>query len=120
MNQGNTLPEPEPEFETGDNKDYKVKVIIDSAIYGQETNNQLSGLYYFISWKSYPKEKNIWEPLAVVIHLWKLISTFYKEYSEKPIATSLSLNSAPPMARPIVPKQKCGHLSKEVNKRVRN
>ncbi len=33
----NTLPEPknELEFEAGDNKEYKVQVIIDSTVYGQ-------------------------------------------------------------------------------------
>ncbi len=29
-----TLPEPEQEFEIGDNKEYKVEAIIDSAVYG--------------------------------------------------------------------------------------
>ena len=35
------LPEPEKElkFEIGDNKEYEVKAIIDSAVYGQQANN---------------------------------------------------------------------------------
>ncbi len=54
------LPEPEKEvkFEAGDNKEYKVKAIIDSAVYGQQVNNQRPGLYYLISWKGYPEEEN--------------------------------------------------------------
>ena len=30
------FPEPEPEFDIGDNKKYKVEAIIDSAIYAKE------------------------------------------------------------------------------------
>ncbi len=33
------LPEPEKEFEAGDNKEYEVKAIIDSAVYGQQAND---------------------------------------------------------------------------------
>ena len=38
----------ELEFQFRDNKDYEVKVIIDNAIYGQQTNNQIPSLYYLI------------------------------------------------------------------------
>ncbi len=101
------LPEPEKEveFETGDNKEYEVEAIIDSAVYNQQANDQMPGLYYLILWKGYPKEENTWEPSSAVIHLRKLISTFHKEHPEKPTATSLPLDSAPPMARPTIPKR---------------
>ncbi len=41
------LPEPEKEFEfeAGDNKEYEVKAIINSVVYGQQANDQMSGLY---------------------------------------------------------------------------
>ncbi len=44
------LPEPEKEFEfqARDNKEYKVKAIIDSAVYGQQANDQMPGLYYLV------------------------------------------------------------------------
>ncbi len=45
------LPEPEKdlEFEAGGNKKYKVKAIIDNAVYSQQANsNQMSGFYYFL------------------------------------------------------------------------
>ncbi len=42
------LPEPEKEFEAGDNKEYEVEAIIDSAVYGQQVNNQMPGLYYLV------------------------------------------------------------------------
>ncbi len=75
------LPEPEKDvkFEAKGNKEYKVKPIIDSAVYDQQANSdQMPGLYYLVSWKGYPKEKNTWKPSLAVIHLRKLISTFYK------------------------------------------
>ncbi len=34
-----TLPEPEKVFKTRDTKKYKVKTIIDSAVYGNKANN---------------------------------------------------------------------------------
>ena len=40
---------PEPEFDTGDNKKYKVEVIIDSAVYAKEAEGYFSGLYYLVS-----------------------------------------------------------------------
>ncbi len=51
------LPESEKEleFEFRGNKEYKVETIIDSAVYGQQTNNQMLGLYYFVLWKGYPE-----------------------------------------------------------------
>ncbi len=50
--------EKELEFKAGDNKDYEVKAIIDSAVYGQQVNNQILGFYYLVSWKGYPEEEN--------------------------------------------------------------
>ncbi len=46
----NALPKPEIEleFEAGDNKEYEVKAIIDSVMYGQQANNQMSDLYYLV------------------------------------------------------------------------
>ncbi len=46
-----TLPELEKdvEFEAGGNKEYEVKVIIDSTVYDQQANNnQMPGLYYLV------------------------------------------------------------------------
>ncbi len=52
------LLEPEKKFEVGDNKEYEVKAIINSAVYDKEANNQMPGLYYLVLWKSYPKKEN--------------------------------------------------------------
>ncbi len=94
----NVLPEPEREleFEVKGNKVYEVKAIINSMVDSQQTNdsNQMSGLYYLVLWKGYLEKKNTWELLLAVIHLWKLISTFHKEYSEKLIVISPPLDSA--------------------------
>ena len=40
----NIFPEPERKFEAENNKEYKVKVIINNAIYGHKAENQLPGL----------------------------------------------------------------------------
>ncbi len=111
------LPEPEKEveFEAKDNKEYEVKVIIDSAVYGQQANDQMPGLYYLLAWKDYPEEENTWELLLAVIHHQKLISTFHEEHLEKPIVISLPLDSALPMTRPTIPytpKRKRGRQNK--------
>ncbi len=117
------LPEPEKEFEAGNNKEYEVEAIIDSAVYGKQANDQMPGLYYLVSWKGYPEEENTWEHSSAVIHLRKLINTFHKEHPENPTVTSLPLDSVSPMARPMIPKepkQKRGHPSKRVNKQGKN
>ncbi len=109
-------------FETEDSKKYEIETIINSMAYSQQANDQMSGLYYFVLWKGYLEEKNTWEPSSTVIYLRKLISTFHKEHSKKPIATFLSLDSVLLMARPLVlkePKRKHGHPSKRTNKRDR-
>ena len=47
-----------PKFEVDDNKEYELKAIQNSTIYAKEADRYLSKLYYLVSWKSYPKEKN--------------------------------------------------------------
>ena len=61
--------EPEPEFNAGDNKKYKVEAIIDSAVYAKKAEKHLPGLYYLVSWKNYPEEESTWEPSSAVMHL---------------------------------------------------
>ena len=100
-----------PEFEPGNDKEYKVEAIRDSAAYTKAVDGHLPGLYYMVTWKGYPKEKSSWEPSSTVMHLWKMVSTFYKKHLEKPTATLAPLNSAPPMAKPTIQlstKQKRG------------
>ena len=49
---GKALPEPKKdlEFETGGNKKYKIKAIINSMMYSQQANNsnQMPGFYYLV------------------------------------------------------------------------
>ena len=92
----------ELEFNVSNNKKYKVKTIINSAIYTKEIEEHLPGLYFLIFWKDYIEEKSIWEPFFAVMHLQKIISTFYKDHQDKPTVTFLSLNSASSMTKPSV------------------
>ncbi len=57
-----------------------------------------------------------------MLHLYKLISTFYRDHPEKPRATSSLIDSAPPMVRPTAKlkaeassKQKRGRPAKDSN-----
>lgn len=54
----NALPKQAEEFDIGDNRQYKVKAIVNSAMYSQQTNNQILSLYYLVLWKGYLEEKN--------------------------------------------------------------
>ena len=38
-----------PEFEPGDNKEYEVEAIRDSAVYTKEADGHLLGLYYLVA-----------------------------------------------------------------------
>ena len=89
------------EFEDGNNEEYEMEGIWDSAVYAKESEvSHLPGLYYLIPWKSYPKKENTKEPALVVQHLWKLLSAFHKDNSNKPTATSLLVDTTPLMAWP--------------------
>ena len=112
-------------LKAGNNEEYKVEAIWDSAVYTSKLKSgQLPSLYYLVAWKDYLKDKNTWEPLSAVQHLKKLINCFHKEYQEKPTATSLPINSAPPMARPtvrpILLKQKRGQPANDASKWAKN
>ena len=43
------FPEPEPEFDGGNNKKYKIKIIKNSAIYIKKAEGHLPSLYYLVS-----------------------------------------------------------------------
>ena len=90
------------EFETGDNKEYEVKAIRDNIVYAKEANKYLLKLYYLVTRKGYLKEENTWESSSIVMYLWKMVSTFHKDYPEKPTVISVLLDSAPSMAKPII------------------
>ena len=96
------FPEPAPEFNAGNDKEYEVEAIKDSAVYAKKAEGHLPGLYYLIFWKGYPEKKSTWEPSSAVMHFRKIISAFHKDHLEKPMATSPPLNFAPPIAKPSV------------------
>ena len=102
------------EFNAGNNdsRKYKVKAIWDSAVYTKESESgHLLSLYYLVLWKRYSEKENIWKPVSAIQQLRKLISLIHKNYLDKPIATSLTIDIALPMVRLTVkpiepPKQK--------------
>ncbi len=105
------------EFEgDGDGKKYEVEAIQDSAVYANKSEGgHLPGLYYLVSWKSYPEEENTWEPTLAIQHFQRLVSTYHRDYPEKPTATSSPVDFAPLMARPTdkpTNKSKRGQLAK--------
>ena len=88
-------------FEAGDNKEYEVNSIQDSAVYVKESIiDQLLGLYYLILWKGYPEKENTWKPALAIQHLRKFVTADHKNNSEKLTATSLPVDTASLMARP--------------------
>lgn len=90
-------------FEAGNEEEYKVEKIQNSAIYVKKsTIGRLPSFYYLIFWKDYPNEKNTWGPISVVYHRQKLLSTFHKDNSNKPVAISLFVNTLPLIAQPTV------------------
>ena len=91
-----------PEYESGNDKDYEVETIRDNVVYTKKTDGHLPGFYYLISCKGYPEEENTWEPSSTIICLRKIVNTSYRGHPEKPIITSTSLDSALPMAKPII------------------
>lgn len=84
------------EFDASDNNDsqkYKMEAICNNAVYTRESKSgHLIRVYYLISRKRYLEEKNTWEPTLAVQHLKKLISSFYKNHPNKPIATSPAID----------------------------
>ena len=112
------------EFDAGDDEsgEYNVEAIWDKIVYMRESESgHLPGLYYLVLWKGYSEEKNTWKPVLAVQHLKKPISLFYKDHPDKSTATSPTINTTPPMARPTVkptrpPKQNRRWLAKSTNK----
>ena len=101
------------EFKAGDNKEYKVNSIWDSAVDTKELTEQLLRLYYLILWEDYPKKKNTWESTLVIQQLQRLVTAYHKHNPKKLIATSTLVDTAPPIARPTTAlTKKCGQSAK--------
>ena len=76
------------ELEEGNSEEYEVKAICVSAVYTRKSEGHLPSFYYLGLWKGYFEEENIWKPALAVLHICKLISTFYQDHLEKPTTTS--------------------------------
>ena len=110
------------ELDAEDKKEYKVEAIWDNTVYARESESgHLLGIYYLVSWKRYPEEENTWEPASAVQYFKKFISLFHKDHLDKSTATSPTIDTALPMARPTIkptepPKQKQGQPANRTNK----
>ena len=87
-----------PEFELGNNKEYKVEAIQDSPVYAKKADGYLPRLYYLVAWEGYPEEENTWELSSAVLYLLKIVNTFHKNHLEQMTATSAPLEGTPSMA----------------------
>lgn len=89
---------------------------LNNAVYAKKSGSHLLDLYYLVLWKSYLKKKDTWELILAIQYLKKLIITFPKGYSEKPIATLSLINIGSLMAKPtakfLAIKQKYIQLDK--------
>ena len=51
----------------GNNEKYELEGICNSAVYARESETgHLLGLYYLVSWKGYPEDKNTWKLASAV------------------------------------------------------
>lgn len=48
-----------PELDLGNDKEYKVEVTQNNAVYTKKVDRYLLGLYYLVVWKSYLEKENI-------------------------------------------------------------
>ena len=82
---------------------YKIKAIWDSADYTKESKSgYLAKVYHLVFWKKYWKEKNICKPYSAIQYLKKFINLFYKNYSNKLMATFKAINTTTLIARAII------------------
>lgn len=56
------------ELDIGNNKEYKMKSIKNSAIYARKAIGQLLGLYYLIFRKDYLDKKDLCKPALTVLY----------------------------------------------------
>ena len=104
------------------NKEYEMEAIQDSAVYTKKLDSHLPELYYLVTWKSYPKEENTYKSSSAVMHLRKMVSTFHRDYLEKPTATSALLDSVPPIAKSttqLYTKRKRGQPIERIKKHAK-
>ncbi len=90
-----------------------MEIICDSVVYARDLESHLLGFYYLVLWKGYLEKENTWEPAPAVLHLRKLINTFYHNYLEKPTATSPLIDSVPLTTRPKIRPTKASSIEQK-------
>ena len=61
------FPEPESEFDAGNNKKYKVEAIKDRVVYSKEAKKHLPDLYYLVFLEKTTQKKTTWELFSIVM-----------------------------------------------------
>lgn len=84
---------------SNNSKNYKVEVVCDSAVYVRESENNLSGFYYLLSWKNYPEGENTWKSAVAAQYLQRLLSIYHKKNLERFMAIFKPINTISPIAR---------------------
>lgn len=79
----------------------------------------LPRLYNLVFWKSYPEEKDTWEPASAMQHLQKLVITFHKDYPNKPIVMVFSIDTISLIARPNMKPSKPTKSISKVTKAIK-
>lgn len=76
------------ELDKSNGKKYKIEEICESVIYTSKLKSHLPGFYFLVLKKSYFKNKNTQEPALTMLYFCKIISFFYHDNLDKPIAIS--------------------------------
>lgn len=84
-------------------REYKIEAIFDCMVYARKSKSGHSlELYYLISWKGYLKEKNTYKLALTIQYPRKLISSFYKNHTDKLTAIFEAINTILLMAKQII------------------
>lgn len=85
------------------NNNYKIETIYDSEGYIIKSNGSHSPDFYHLgSYKGYREDENTWELTLVILHFYKIISTFHLDHPKKLTVNPPSIDSALSMAKLII------------------
>ena len=88
------------EFEDNDKgEEYEVEAICNSTVYIKELESRrILGLYYLISWKDFPEDKNTSKLALIIQYLKRLVNTSHQKHPNKPTTTPTTVDIPLPTA----------------------